>query len=159
MGHSSPVITEDGRQLFGAFRCEGKTVTLYFEGAYDFTVAEAAMSTTLHFRPSGAENDVAGTPADLGLAVRPRLGGANTAYHIPEGMMLAYGAGVLPDPSRKEVDLLDVAPSLLANVLGVEPAPSMGSSQPVRVICAAGEDPVVTCPGGVKPPRPPAFRC
>ena len=77
------------------------------------------------FRPSGAENDVAGTPADLGLAVRPRLGGANTAYHIPEGMMLAYGAGVLPDPSRKEVDLLDVAPSLLANVLGIEPAPSM----------------------------------
>jgi hypothetical protein len=125
VGPLKSVITEDGRQLFGSFRCEGKTVTLYFVEAYDVTVAEAAMSTTLYFRPSGAENDVAGTPADLGLAVRPRLGGANTAYHIPEGMMLAYGAGVLPDPSRKEVDLLDVAPSLLANVLGIEPAPSM----------------------------------
>jgi hypothetical protein len=57
--------------------------------------------------------------------MRSRVGGDNTAYHIPEGMMLAYGAGVTPDPSRKEVDLLDVAPSILANALGVEPAATM----------------------------------
>ena len=54
-----------------------------------------------------------------------KIGGDNTAYHVPEGMMLAYGAGVTRDPSRKEVDVLDVAPSILANALGVEPAPSM----------------------------------
>ena len=40
-------------------------------------------------------------------------------------MLLAYGSGVTPDPSCKEVDVLDVAPSLLANVLGVEPGPTM----------------------------------
>jgi hypothetical protein len=40
-------------------------------------------------------------------------------------MLLAAGAGVTRDPSRREVDILDVAPSLLANVLGVEPGPMM----------------------------------
>jgi hypothetical protein len=73
----------------------------------------------------GTQSEVTGTPADLGLVVRPRLGGGNTGYHVPEGMMVAYGAGVSPDPSRKTVDVLDVTPSLLANVLGVEPAPTM----------------------------------
>jgi hypothetical protein len=121
------VIAEGGHPLFydGSCRLEGKTVTLEIDNAYHTADAEPRMSTQLHFRPLGAESDVTGTPADLGLTIRARIGGDNTAYHIPEGMMLAYGAGVSPDPSRKEVDVLDVAPSLLANVLGVAPAPSM----------------------------------
>jgi hypothetical protein len=40
-------------------------------------------------------------------------------------MLLAYGAGVARDPSREEVDILDVAPSLLANALDVQPAATM----------------------------------
>ena len=75
--------------------------------------------------PAGGESDATATPADLGFIVRSRIGGDNTAYHIPEGIMLAYGAGVTRDPSRKEVDVLDVTPSLLANALGVEPAETM----------------------------------
>ncbi len=62
---------------------------------------------------------------ELGLSVHSRIGGVNTGYHIPEGILLAAGAGVTADPSRKEVDILDVAPSLLANALGVDPPPSM----------------------------------
>jgi hypothetical protein len=121
------VIAEGGHRLFyeGSCRLEGKTVTTVIDNGYDTENAQPALSTRLRFRPLGADCDVIGTPADLGFTVRTRIGGDNTAYHIPEGMMLAYGAGVTPDPSRKEVDVLDVAPSLLANVLGVEPAPSM----------------------------------
>jgi hypothetical protein len=118
------VIVEGGHQLFSSCRHEGKTVTLLINLDINLD-AEPGMSTHLRLRPLGAESDVTGPHADLGLTVRARLGGDNTAYHIPEGMMLAYGAGVSPDPSRKKVDVLDVAPSLLANVLGVEPAPSM----------------------------------
>jgi hypothetical protein len=73
----------------------------------------------------GADTEVVGTPVELGLAVRQRLGGGNTDYHIPEGIMLAYGASISPDPSRKKVDVLDVSPSLLVNVLNVQPAPTM----------------------------------
>ncbi len=56
---------------------------------------------------------------ELGLAVRRRLGGANTAYHVPEGMLLVVGDGVPRDVSRRKVDILDVAPTLLADILDV----------------------------------------
>lgn len=54
-----------------------------------------------------------------GLAARSRLGGGNTAYHIPQGMMLTYQVGDKPLHRRQEIDILDVAPSLLGNVLDV----------------------------------------
>ena len=73
----------------------------------------------------GADSELVATPAELGLAARQILGGGNTAYHTAEGILLAYGAGISPDPSRKKVDVLDVSPSLLANVLNVQPAPTM----------------------------------
>jgi len=75
--------------------------------------------------PLGADSEVVGTPVELGLAVRQILGGGNTAHHIPQGIMMAYGAGISPDPSRKQFDVLDVSPSLLVNALNVQPAPTM----------------------------------
>jgi hypothetical protein len=111
--------------MFSQFRVEGRTVTFAIANVIDNPDENHGLSIPVHFRPAGAESDATTTPADLGFTFRSRVGGDNTAYHVPEGMMLAYGAGVTRDPSRKEVDVLDVAPSLLANALGVEPAPSM----------------------------------
>jgi hypothetical protein len=118
------VKTDDGQQLFSnsVFPCrrEGNSATFYIS-----LDVESGPHTRLHYKPLGADSEVIGTPAELGLVARQRLGGGNTAYHIPEGMLLAYGAGISPDPSRKKVDVLDVSPSLLANVLNVQPAPTM----------------------------------
>lgn len=118
------VRTDSGQQVFGSpenpCRREGTSATFYI--GLD---AACGPHTRLRYRPLGADSDVIGTPAELGLAVRQRLGGGNTAYHIPEGILMAYGAGISPDPSRKEVDVLDVSPSILANVLNVPPAPTM----------------------------------
>jgi hypothetical protein len=115
------VTAEGGSPIFTRFRVEGKTVTFGIPLADE----KCDMSTRLQYRPTGATEIATGMPAELGLAFRPRAGGDNTGYHIPEGMLLACGDGVSPDQSRKEVDVLDVAPSLLANVLGVEPGPMM----------------------------------
>ncbi|MGW0161732.1 hypothetical protein ACWDUN_20725 [Mycobacterium sp. NPDC003323] len=114
------VLVDGTDRLFARVRVEGKTVTF----GIDYTVP-GADTTTLTMRPLGAAADVSAPATDLGLSVHSRIGGFNTGYHIPEGILLAAGAGITADPSRKEVDVLDVAPSLLANVLGVEPAPSM----------------------------------
>ena len=116
----SVTIAEAG-PLFTKVRLEGKTVAFVVYSENE----TAAMSSPLRFTPGGGQAMSSCLPADLGLDVRQRVGGANTGYHIPEGMLLAYGAGVSHDPSRKQVDVLDVAPSLLSNVLGVDPAPSM----------------------------------
>ena len=118
------VRTDGGQQLFGSpanpCRREGNSATFYIS-----LDAASGQHTRLRYRPLGADSEVIGTPAELGLVARQRLGGGNTAYHIPEGIMLAYGAGISPDPSRKKVDVLDVSPSLLVNVLNVQPPPTM----------------------------------
>lgn len=106
--------------LFARLRVKGKTVTF----GIDYTVP-GEDDTSVRFRPSAADADIAVPATELGLSAHQRIGGVNTGYHIPQGMLLAAGAGISPDPSRKEVDVLDVAPSLLANALGVEPPPSM----------------------------------
>ena len=120
------VVAEGGDPMFTRFRVEGRTVTFAID---NFAVGnvddESGSSTRLHYKQARNTTDSTGTLAELGLIFRPRIGGDNTAYHIPEGILLAYGSGLSPDPSRKEVDVLDVAPSLLANVLGVEPGPTM----------------------------------
>ncbi|HVA08405.1 MAG TPA: hypothetical protein VNG12_16845 [Acidimicrobiales bacterium] len=65
-----------------------------------------------------------GTIDDLGIVIRQRPGGGNTAHHIPDGAFLAYGKGIAPDPSREKSSILDVAPSLLG-LLGLCPSPDM----------------------------------
>jgi hypothetical protein len=121
------VVAEDFGPMFEHVRLEGKTVTFQSRG-YDYAVGHAGkdpdMSTPMTFTPAGGQQATA-TPEKLGFTIRTRTGGDNTGYHIPQGMMLAYGAGIVTDTSRREVDVLDVAPSLLTNVLGVEPGPMM----------------------------------
>jgi hypothetical protein len=112
------VTIGDKGQLFSKVRAEGKTVTFGVD-----PLLGADSDATLRYPAAGGE--VTCKPIDLGLSTQPRVGGINTGYHIPEGILLTAGAGVQADPSRKEVDVLDVAPSLLANVLGVDPTPSM----------------------------------
>jgi len=106
--------------MFRDFMVNGRTVS--FEINYD-QIGDG-MNETLTFHPRQDDSREA-PPGQLGIALRPRTGGGNTAYHIPDGILLAYGAGIEPDDSRKPVDILDVGPSLLANVLDVEPAAAM----------------------------------
>ena len=106
--------------LFRDFHVDGHTVSV--EINYDQVGLGA--DEPVRFVPSSGRPEV-GSPATLGIALRPRTGGGNTAYHLPEGILLAYGTGIEPDGGRQEVDILDVAPSLLANVLAVAPAPTM----------------------------------
>lgn len=112
-------------RLFPEVRQEGRSVAIRLTYKTDDLNELTAMRTRLTFGKLGVDGQSHATPADLGLTFRTRLGGANTAYHIPEGILLANGAGIEADRSRKEVDVLDVSPSLLANVLRVDPSPKM----------------------------------
>ena len=114
---------EDCGAVFRDFNVSGRTAS--FE--INFDDVGAGPEEILTVVPAGAGPQTT-TPAALGIAVRSRTGGGNTAYHIPEGILLAYGAGINTDPGRAAVDILDVAPSLLANVMGLGPAATMQGS-------------------------------
>jgi hypothetical protein len=125
------VRRSNGTPLFGDMRVLGSTVSFQVD---NFGGAEEGERTMVVGAADGGGHDGGGTAAvagrslpidQLGITVKPRLGGANTAYHIPQGMALAWGAGIRPDHSRREVDILDVTPSLLADVLDVPPHPGM----------------------------------
>jgi hypothetical protein len=125
VGPLQSVEAEGMGAMFTRFRVEGKTVTFGIDYGIGAQNSEFGPSTRLRFRPAGAVEDVNAMPAELGLEFRLRVGGGNTGYHIPEGILVAYGKGVSRDAARKEVDVLDVAPSLLANVLDIAPGSAM----------------------------------
>lgn len=125
------VVAQGFGPMFSGVRREGRTVTFLmrgFENAVDNAGKDPDLATPVAFTPSGSAGPVTATAADLGFTTRTRTGGDNSGCHVPEGMLLAYGDGLPTDRSRREVDVLDVAPSLLANVLGVPPGPMMRGS-------------------------------
>jgi hypothetical protein len=55
-----------------------------------------------------------GKVEDLGISIKTRPGGGNTAYHTPEGIFITYGPEIAPNPSRQKISVLDAAPSVLS---------------------------------------------
>lgn len=88
-----------------------------------FAVRSEADSDTLdpnitYEKVGAAGTVIEGQIGDLGIAAEDRLGGGNTAYHIPQGILITYGEGVEPDASRRDVEVLEMAPTILG-LLGV----------------------------------------
>lgn len=53
---------------------------------------------------------------DLGISTAKRLGGGNTAYHIPEGIYITYGPGIEPDASRNVFDVREASSEVLGHL-------------------------------------------
>ena len=113
------VTVQDGSPLFRDLTVSGRTVQ--FGIALELDVV--ANGDNARLVPMGTSTPMTVPMATLGVNVRERLGGSNTAQHVPEGIGIAYGRGVRPDQRRERVDLLDVAPSILTNLLGVSSPP------------------------------------
>jgi hypothetical protein len=107
------------QQLMQDVRVTGRSVSFEIRPQFGKTHLE----TEVQYAPLGS-TVVSASLQDLGLAVRPRLGGGNTAHHIREGILIAYGDCVAYDPSRARFDVLDAAPSILT-FLGIKPPQSM----------------------------------
>ncbi|HZU76855.1 MAG TPA: hypothetical protein VFA70_08845 [Dehalococcoidia bacterium] len=118
----SSVVLGNGAPLFSGFRRLGTTLT--FDISTDYPGAEAGR--TVRYVPAARSDATDGTLDDLGIVVRPRMGGGNTAYHVPEGIALAYHPEFEPERSRKRVSVLDAAPSILALMRLPPPASMQG---------------------------------
>jgi hypothetical protein len=99
----------DGDELFHQFHLEGTTVSW---------AAHAQPPPDARVTRDGSEWSL----DDLGLSIEERLGGGNTAYHIPEGILLTYGRRIEAQPGREEVEVTRVAPRIL-ETLGVAREP------------------------------------
>lgn len=151
VGTVRSAATADG-PLFRDLRVMG--TTLSFEMRYAHDTAQLPREVT--WVPAGATART-GDLSELGVVVRERPDGGNTAQHVPHGMLIAHGHGIEADGSRAEVSVLDAAPSILA-LLGIDPAPSM-QGRPTMFAARAGTTrPVPGAPETVQSPSSAAPR-
>jgi hypothetical protein len=107
--------------LFDDFLLQG--CSLSFAVNYQFNAS--GLSQSISYSPTGSGKiPQTGRIADIGVVVKTRVGGGNTAYHIPEGILVSYGQDVQVNHWRDRIDILDVAPSLL-EILGITAASSI----------------------------------
>jgi hypothetical protein len=112
-------VTTDLGHMFVDFRTHGRTLSFYVWMNKDHEEIPDRVTWT---DAQGSQRS--GRIEDLGIVIRHRAGGGNTAQHLPEGIFIAYGADVKPDASRDKFDILDAAPSIL-DLLDIEKAPDM----------------------------------
>lgn len=96
--------------LFKSIERAGTTVSLELNGY--------AGNGPVRLRNGSSTSADVRTLGEVGVAVEDRLGGGNTAYHIPEGIWLAYGPRVDADASRRPFSVLEAKPRILS-MLGV----------------------------------------
>jgi hypothetical protein len=109
---SLQTVTLEGEPLFREPTADGRTLSF---GIDYLRAGGADRSATI-----GSGDGARDVPLrDMGIFAEARLGGGNTAHHVPTGIFVTYGTGVEPDPSRREVNVLDVAPRIL-DLLGVD---------------------------------------
>ena len=115
--HFASVAHANGSPIFDQVRQLGNTVTLRVD-------RWLPIESRITLRPVGATEPISVTAEDAGLVVRRRLGGGNTAEHIPEGIFIAVGPRAKESSTREEVSILDAAPSVL-DLIGVAAAATM----------------------------------
>jgi len=119
----SKVQLAGGRKLFEEIRVIGRTVSF----AVDQTAWREVGTRRVEYADVTENVTTDVDAAQLGLTVRRRVGGGNTAYHVSEGIFIALGEGITRDAARREVSILDVAPSLLTAMGLAVPASYRGA--------------------------------
>lgn len=118
-------VTCAGKPLLGGVRIDGSTVSVAVRIGADESDGEVRFATA-----RAPHQPRHGTLADLGIKMARRLGGGNTAYHSPEGVLITFGRGIRPDPSRHSLDVLS-AGAVLLDLLGL-PQAAAGFGSPAR---------------------------
>lgn len=106
------LIEVGGEPLIDEVNLYGTTVAYRVRATED----GIGLERSLTYRTSPDGDRISGHLEDLGMSVEERLGGGNTAYHVPEGIFITYGAGVKPDASRENFDVRDAAGVVLGHL-------------------------------------------
>ncbi len=111
-GEILPLVMSGGEPLISDVRVDGLSVS--FRVRLEFDGAE--LSRDLEFQTDIDGPVSSGTIEDLGMSTAKRLGGGNTAYHIPDGIFITYGGGIEPDASRAVFDVREASTAVLGHL-------------------------------------------
>jgi hypothetical protein len=114
------VVNSDGEPVFRDGRVKGHTLS--FEVAFGHESSDLPRQAS--WRTLDGTCVALGDVGTLGVSIQGRSFGGDSGRHVAAGMLFAVGAGIAPDSSRREVDTLDAAPSILS-LLDLDPDPAM----------------------------------
>lgn len=104
-------VTSSAGAMFGDFKLYENSLTF----AIHFDYSSVGLSKEVSYSSSSGEKSLTtGQIEDLGISIKTRPGGANTAYHTPDGIFISYGPGIVPNQSRQKISILDAGPSILS---------------------------------------------
>ncbi|MCW2830472.1 MAG: hypothetical protein JWP31_1164 [Aeromicrobium sp.] len=107
-----PLVELNGEPLISDVRVEGSSVS--FRVRLEFDGEE--LSRNILYRTAAGTPAIAAQIEDLGISTAERMGGGNTAYHIPDGIYITYGPGIDPDPSRAVFDVREAGADVLGHL-------------------------------------------
>lgn len=111
-GEILATVSAKGERLLNGIRVEGRSVS--FSVRLEFDGSDLARDVTYRTEPGGPVHEA--TIDRLGISTSHRLGGGNTAYHVPEGIFVTYGPGVEPDDSRARFDVREAAAVIMGHL-------------------------------------------
>lgn len=106
------LVTCAGAPLIEDVRVEGRSVAYRVRLEFDAD----QLTRSVEYRTEVNGPVLSGTVEDLGISTSKRLGGGNTAYHVPEGIFISYGADIASDQSRREFDVREAASKVLTHM-------------------------------------------
>lgn len=127
------VTSSDGLKLFRKFNIYKQTLTFAINPGDE----NSKLSSRVNYSPCGQEVKQDHI-SQLGISVKSRPGGGNTGYHIPQGIMISYGSGIASNQKRQEIDILDVAPSIL-DILGLSKSLTMNGKSVIPLILGSSQ--------------------
>lgn len=101
-------LVRAGSPVFTDIRVDGDSVSCKI----DFADVDGDLAVS--FRSAGRADWDSRQLSELGLGIDRRIGGSNTAYHVPDGVYITYGSGINPDGSREPFEVTDARSRILA---------------------------------------------
>jgi hypothetical protein len=106
------LIEVGGHPLIDEVEVFGESVTYKIRAEYN----QETLPRDLEYRTSPGGEPIQATLEDLGWDTAKRLGGGNTAYHVPDGIYITYGADIAPDGSRETFDVRDASARIMTHL-------------------------------------------
>ena len=111
-GRVLDLVVSGGKPLLHDVRVDGRSISYRVRQEIDGD----DLSHEVEYRTAVGGPVQTGKIEDLGIGTAKRLGGGNTAYHMPQGIYITHGPGVTADDSRREFDVRSAAEVVLGHM-------------------------------------------
>ena len=113
--HAGAILAQidvSGHRLIEQVEVFGRSVSYKVHSAVD----QESLPRDVTYRLELGGDPIQADLGELGFTTAKRLGGGNTAYHVPDGIYITYGATIAPDASREAFDVREASAKVMGHL-------------------------------------------